>query len=70
MTSHVEPSWSQTEAVRLARAILSGEVGVLKGCIPLALVAHGVVPRWYDDPDFVTFGAVASEIDDLPFGAA
>jgi hypothetical protein len=56
------------EAVRLARAVLSGEVGVLEGCIPLASIAHDAVPDWTSDPDFVIFGGVASEIDALPFG--
>ena len=69
MAAHVASSWSQAEAVRLARAIMSGDVGVLEGCIPLASIAHDVVPRWVEDPDFVVFGSVASEIDDLPFGS-
>lgn len=54
--------------MRKARAIVAGELGVLEGCIPLASLAHDVVPDWRVDPDFVVFGAVASEIDDLPFG--
>ena len=60
---------AQAEAVQKARAIVAGELGVLEGCIPLASLAHDVVPDWRVDPDFVVFGAVASEIDDLPFGA-
>jgi len=66
--AHVESAWSQGEAVRIARAILSGDLGVLEGCIPLASVAPNAVPDWRRDPDFVVFGAVASEIDNLPFG--
>jgi hypothetical protein len=31
-------------------------------------LAHNVVPDWRVDPDFVVFGAVASEVDDLPLG--
>ena len=59
---------AQAEAVRKARAIVAGEVGVLEGCIPLASLAHNAVADWRIDPDFVVFGAVASEVDDLPFG--
>jgi hypothetical protein len=68
MSAQVASTWSTTEAVRLARAVLSGEVGVLEGCIPLASIAHNVVSDWVSDPDFVVCGAVASEIDALPFG--
>src|SRR5688572_309952 len=69
MSSHSPDSRAKAEAVRNARAIVSGEVGVLEGCIPLASLAHDVVPDWRVDPDFAVFGAVASEIDELPFGA-
>jgi len=68
MSSHLPNSRAQAEAVQKARAIVSGELGVLEGCIPLASLAHEVVPDWRTDPDFVVFGAVASEVDDLPFG--
>ena len=68
MSSHLPNSRAQAEAVRKARAIVAGELGVLEGCIPLASLAHDVVPDWRVDPDFVVFGAVASEIDELPFG--
>jgi hypothetical protein len=68
MSSHLPNSRAQAEAVRNARAIVSGELGVLEGCIPLACLALDVVPDWRVDPDFVVFGAVASEIDDFPFG--
>jgi Protein of unknown function (DUF2489) len=67
MATHVETDRAR-EAVRIARAILSGETGVLEGCIPLASIAHDVVQDWRVDPDFVIFGAVASEVDALPFG--
>ena len=66
--THIPTKWSLAESVRLARAILSGSNGVVEGCIPLASVAHDVVPDWSTDPDFVVIGAVASEADDLPFG--
>jgi hypothetical protein len=60
---------AQADAVRKARAIVAGELGVLEGCIPLAALAHIAVADWRADPDFVVVGAVASEVDDLPFGA-
>jgi len=44
---------AQAEAVRKARAIVAGEVGVLEGCIPLASLAHNAVADWRIDPDFV-----------------
>lgn len=69
MAAHVANVHSQAEAVRKARAIVEGELGILEGCIPLASLAHDVVPDWRTDPDFVVFGAVASDVDDLPFGA-
>jgi hypothetical protein len=33
-------------------------------------LAHDVVADWRIDPDFVVFGAVASEVDALPLGLA
>jgi len=69
MAAPVLTAWATGEAVRIARAMLSGEVGVLEGCIPLASIAQDVVADWRLDPDFVVFGAVASEIDALPFGS-
>ena len=48
--------------------MLSGDIGVLEGCIPLASLAHDVVPDWRVDPDFAVLGAVASEVDALPLG--
>ena len=68
MSAQDSSAWSRSEAVRKAQAILSGDLGVLEGCIALASLAHDVVSDWRVDPDFVVFGAVASEIDHLPFG--
>jgi len=70
MAAPVASDWARGEAVRIARTILSGEVGVLVGCVSLASVAHDVVADWRVDPDFTVFGAVASEVDDLPLGKA
>lgn len=69
MAAHVSKVQSLAEAVRNARAIVEGELGILEGCIPLASLAHEVVSDWRTDPDFVVIGAVASEVDNLPFGA-
>jgi hypothetical protein len=68
MEAHVATAQAQSEAVRVARAILSGDIGVLDGCIPLAALAHKVVSDWRVDPDFVVFGGIASEADALPLG--
>jgi hypothetical protein len=62
--------WARDEAVRNAEAILSGQLGILEGCIPMASLAHDLCANWASDPDFVVFGAIASEIDNLPFGVA
>ena len=62
--------WARGEAVKRAKAILAGEVDVLYGCVTLAQIADNVVPDWRDDPDFVIFGAVASESDHIPLGPA
>ena len=51
-----------------AQSILAGDLGVLEGCIRLSSLGHAMVPDWRIDTDFVVFGAVASEIDHLPFG--
>jgi|SRR6185295_12774439 len=68
MAAHVATGRALSEAVRIARAMLSGDIGVLEGCIPLASLAHDVVPDWRVDPDFAVLGAVASEVDALPLG--
>jgi hypothetical protein len=70
MAAPVSSAQAPGEAVRIARAIIAGHTGVLEGCIPLASIADEVVPDWRVDPDFVIFGAIASEIDALPFGPA
>jgi len=70
MTAPSGSDWARGEAVKRARAILAGELDVLYGCVVLAEIADGVVPDWRDDPDFVVFGAVASECDDIPLGPA
>jgi hypothetical protein len=56
------------EAAKIAAGILSGEVPVLEGCHSLAAL------RWEievdeQDPDFLAFAIISSEIDALPIGA-
>ena len=63
-------AWRKRTAVATAKAVLAGELGLIEGCVALSRVAQGLVPRWHDDPDFLVFGAVASETDHLPTGSA
>jgi|KBSMisStandDraft_5_1062788.scaffolds.fasta_scaffold192512_1 hypothetical protein len=70
MAAHDSTLWSRREAVKLARAMLSGELGLLEGSIPLASLAHAIVPDWTKDPDFLVFANISDEIDHLPFGSA
>ncbi|WP_200882647.1 DUF2489 domain-containing protein [Methylobacter sp. BBA5.1] len=49
--------------------MLDGTINYLEGAIELSSLRHEVeVPE--DDPDFIAFTAIASEIDYLPIGAA
>jgi hypothetical protein len=50
--------------------MLRGDVDLFVGCRRLAGLAHHVVADWTSDRDFVVFGAVASETDNYPIGAA
>jgi hypothetical protein len=60
--------WPFPEALNVAREVLAGERSVIEGSVLLAGYAHNIVPDWRIDPDFVIFGALASETDHLPFG--
>src|ERR1700761_6732909 len=64
------PPWPFLDTLAVARQILAGERGVIEGSIVLAGYAHHIVPDWRSDPDFLIFGALASETDHLPFGDA
>lgn len=57
-------------AVAYAKAILNEEIGFFEGCLRLADLTPALVDNWIDDPDFVLFGAIASEVDGLPIGRA
>jgi hypothetical protein len=61
-------TWPLSQALFIAQGILSGDVGIIEGCIRLYSFSNDIVPDWRVDPDFVIFGAVASETDHLPFG--
>lgn len=57
-------------AVSYAKAILNEKIAFFAGCLRLADLAHALVDNWMDDPEFVLFGAIASEVDGLPIGGA
>ncbi|HEY5022357.1 MAG TPA: hypothetical protein VII30_07720 [Gemmatimonadaceae bacterium] len=58
----------KVQAVGLATSVLNGTLGIIEGARELATLGHILVDDWRVDPDFVVFGAVASETDDLPVG--
>ena len=59
----------RTRAAEVAQAMLDGSIPYLDGAIELSSLRHQVdVPE--NDPDFLAFTLVASEIDHLPIGAA
>ncbi len=57
------------KALFLASAVLAGTIGVVEGCKRLSSLAFDLVPDWTQDEDFVVFGGVDSEADDLPTGS-
>jgi hypothetical protein len=69
MPSQRTITWPLRDALRTVQAMLDDEIGILEGSRKLAAYAHLVVEDWGTDPDFVVFGAIASETDHLPFGA-
>jgi hypothetical protein len=60
--------WPLRQALQAAQAVLDGKLSVIEGSRALADYMHDIVPNWSSDPDFVVFGVVASETDDLPTG--
>jgi hypothetical protein len=56
------------KAVSVATSVLNGRTGIIQGARELATIGHVLVDNWALDPDFVVFGGVASESDDLPVG--
>lgn len=70
MGAKTPPPWPLPDALAVAREVLAGDRGVIEGSVELARYAHDIVPDWRLDPDFVIFGALASETDHLPFGEA
>jgi len=51
----------------IAKGMLDGTIHYLEGAIELSSLRHEVEVA-EDDPDFIAFVAVASEIDHLPIG--
>ena len=66
MTDANPVAWPLRDALRVARAVLDGELTIIEGSIELARYAHDVVPDWCVDADFVVFGALATGTDHLP----
>lgn len=64
----VPREWPLRQALQAAQAVLNGTLGVIEASRVLAGYAHDIVPDWSIDPDFVVFGAIASETDDLAIG--
>jgi hypothetical protein len=68
MPCEIPRTWPRNQALLIAEGVLAGKIGIIAGCISLSSLAHDMVPDWGEDPDFVLFGAIASESDHLPFG--
>jgi hypothetical protein len=68
LTQDLPREWPLRQALQAAQAILDGKLSVIEGSRALASYAHDIVLDWSADPDFVVFGAIASETDDLPIG--
>jgi hypothetical protein len=62
--------WKKRTAVETAKAVLSGELGIIEGSVRLSALSHGIVPVWHEDKDFLVFGVLASDTDHLPTGSA
>jgi hypothetical protein len=60
---------AREKALKTARAILKGELGIIEGARLLSTLAPDLVADWKVDPDFLVLAALDSETDDLPVGA-
>lgn len=59
--------FQKQKVAAIAKGMLDGTINYLEGAVKLSSLRHAVeVPE--DDPDFIAFVAVASEIDHLPIG--
>lgn len=58
---------SRTEAVRLAKAILAGDIGIIEG-VRRILRSIAFLPE-YEDSMFLPIRSVESQTDDIPLGA-
>ena len=59
---------SKEKAIKTARAVLDGKMGIIEGARLLSTLAPDLVPDWKVDPDFLVLAALDSETDDLPVG--
>jgi hypothetical protein len=59
----------KSDAIEIARDVLEGKIGIAKGSARLSGLAHRIVPRGREDPDFDVFRAVESATFGLPVGS-
>ena len=52
--------------VKIASAIIAGDIGIIEGARELALLGHEIADDF--DSDFMPFVAIDSETDHLPVG--
>ncbi|PYO79113.1 MAG: hypothetical protein DMD63_05170 [Gemmatimonadetes bacterium] len=55
---------SKEKAIKTARAVLDGKMGIIEGARLLSTLAPDLVPDW----NFLVLAALDSETDDLPVG--
>ncbi len=68
-SQHPAPGeYVREKALKTARAILNGELGIIEGARVLSTLAPDLVADWKVDPDFLVLAALDSETDDLPVG--
>ena len=63
-------SSTRAKMVALAREMLAGAVGLLKGTRQLADLSRSLSATEASDPEVLVFVGVDSEVDDMPTGSA
>jgi hypothetical protein len=63
-------AYAKEKMANIAGRMLAGEVGLLEGTRQLADLSRSLSKVEASDPDVLTFVAVDSELDDIPFGSA
>ena len=60
---------SKEKAIKTARAVLDGKMGIIEGARLLSTLAPDLVPDWKVDPDFLVLAVDDIELHDyfLPF---